>query len=217
MSKATRKDLLNAPDEFITTTGSAVKWIKDNFLRFAIMVTVILVVFASGIGFYHWKTSRESSAMIAYSKAWSSSQLTLDVIQKYSDTRGGKLAKLRLARMAYNENDPKMTISHAQEFVNDWGREDAFHWQGIMIMAAAHLDQRAYDKALPLLDDCIKNSPENVKDEALFHKAQAMIALGKTEEAKKSLNEISENYKDIAISSLASLEMRQGVSVHAEQ
>lgn len=31
--------------------------------------------------------------------------------------------------MAYGEKDPKMAVDYAQDFVNDWGREDIFHWQ----------------------------------------------------------------------------------------
>jgi membrane protein DedA with SNARE-associated domain len=51
-AKTTRKDLLNAPDEFISTTRSAVKWIKENPSRFAVAVAIIVVVLASGVGFY---------------------------------------------------------------------------------------------------------------------------------------------------------------------
>ncbi len=217
MAKASRKDLLNAQDEFITTTSSAAKWVKENPLRFAVMAAIVFVVFASSIGFYHWKTSRESSAMIAYSNAANSSQLTLDVIQRYSDTKAAKLARLRLAQMAYSEKDFTMALDYAQKFVNGWGREDTFHWQGVMIMAATYMDQQDFEKAMPLLEDCIKKSPENIKDHALFFKSQALLALGKNEEARKALVQISENYRDVAAPTLASLEMRQGVTVDAKQ
>jgi hypothetical protein len=50
--------------------------------------------------------------------------------------------------MAYGEKDPKMAVDYAQDFVNDWGREDIFHWQGILIMAAAYIDRQEPDKAL---------------------------------------------------------------------
>ncbi len=122
MAKMTRKELLNQQDEFITTTGTTVKWIKENPSRFAVIVTVVLAVFASGIGFYHWKTSRESSAMLAYSNTGKSSQGTLDVLQTYGDTNAGKLAQLRLARMSYNENNPKMANDYAKKFLDDWDR-----------------------------------------------------------------------------------------------
>lgn len=217
MAKATRKDLLNAPDEFITTAGSAVKWIKENPTRFAVLTTVVVVVLAGSIGFYYWKTNRENSAMVEYGNAWDSSRKTLEVIQNYADTRAGDLSRLRLARMALQEKNPKTAIDYAQEFVNEWGRKDGFYRQGILILAAAYLDRREFDKALPILEDGIKGAPENIKDQALFYKAQALIGLGKKDEARKALSGISEDYRDIAAPSLAALSAHQGDTLNAKQ
>jgi tetratricopeptide (TPR) repeat protein len=212
MAKTTRKELLNAPDEFITTTSTTVKWIKENPVRFGVSVAVAIVVFAGVFGFYHWKTSRDNEAMIAYSHAWSSSQLTLEVVQKYGDTDAAKLAKLRLARMAYNEKNPKMALSYAQEFLGGWGDEDVYHWEGVLIQGAAQALLKDYGKAVASFDECIKSAPQNFKDQALFSKAQALIALGKKDEARKALEAISASYRDVALPVLASLEMQQGVA-----
>lgn len=212
MAKTTRKELLNAPDEFITTTSTTVKWIKDNPLRFGISVAVVVVVFAGGFGFYHWKTGRDTDAMVAYSHSWSSSQQTLEVVQKYGDTDAAKLAKLRLARMAYNEKNPKMALSYAQDFLGSWGGEDTYRWEGIMIQAASQVALKEYQKAIAGLDECIQKGSPDMKDQALFHKAQALIGLGKKDEAKKALASVSENYRDVAMPVLASLEMQQGVA-----
>lgn len=207
MAKTTRKDLLNAPDEFINTTGSAVKWVKENPTRFAVVIAIIVVVLASGVGFYSWKTDREHSAMIALSNSGNSFQTTLDVVQSYTDTKAGKLAKLRLARMAYGEKNSKMAVDYAQDFVNDWGREDIFHWQGILIMSAAYIDRQEPDKALELLTSAVNRAPINFKDQALFYKGQALMALNKNTEAKEAFAQISEDYRDIALPLLASIEI----------
>ena len=144
--------------------------------------------------------------MLAYSNTSKSSQGTLDVLQTYGDTNAGKLAKLRLARMSYNENNPKMASDYARGFVDDWDREDVFHWQGILILGAEHLNQRQYAQAVSVLADCVKESPKNIKDQALFYTAVAYLGLGKRDEAKKALSGISENFRDVAIPSLAALE-----------
>jgi tetratricopeptide (TPR) repeat protein len=212
MAKTTRKELLKAPDEFITTTGTTVKWIKENPLRFGISAMVAVVVIAGAIGFYYWKTSRDDEAMIAYSHAWNSSQLTLEVMQKYGDTDAAKLSRLRLANMAYIEKNPKMALSYAQEFLRGWGGEDAYHWEGILIQGSSQALLKDYQKAIASFDDCIQNGPQGFKDQALFYKAQALIALGRKAEARKALESVSDNYKDIAMPVLASLETQQGVS-----
>ncbi|MRR14715.1 tetratricopeptide repeat protein, partial [archaeon] len=119
-------------------------------------------------------------------------------------------------QMAYNEKNSKMAIDYAQEFINAWGQEDILHWQGILIMSGAYLSQKQYDKAAPLLTDCINKAPESMKDQALFYQAQSFMAQGKKEEAKKSLAQISESYRDIAMPSMASLETHRGEPVNAK-
>jgi tetratricopeptide (TPR) repeat protein len=208
----TRKELLNAPDEFIATTSTTLKWIKDNPLRFGIAVAAVVAVFAGGTGFYYWKTTREIDSMVAYSHAFTSSQLTLEVIQKYGDTDAGKLAKLRLARMAYNEKNPKMASTYAQEFLGNWSAEDAYRWEGVLIQAASQIALKEYQKAVAGLDECIQKGSPDMKDQALFLKAQALIGLGKKDEAKKALAGVSEDYRDVAMPVLASLDTQQGVA-----
>ena len=217
MAKMTRKELLNAPDEFLTTTSSIVKLIKENPVRIATIAAIIVILITSTFGFYYWKTNRERSAMLAYNNAYNNPQLTLQVMQNYADTKAGKLSKLRLAVMAYNENDYTMALDHAQEFINGWGQEDIFYWDGILVMAASYMGQDAPDKALPLLNDCVENAPEHIKDQALFYKARTLMSTGKQEEAKEALMKISDQNQDIAKISLAQLENYTRETTDAEQ
>jgi tetratricopeptide (TPR) repeat protein len=217
MAKMTRKELLNAPDEFVTTTSTIVKLIKENPLRLASIAAIIVILITSGIGFYYWKTNRERSAMIAYNNAYDNSQLTLQVMQNYADTKAGKLSKLRLAVLAYKQNEYSMALDHAQEFINGWGHEDIFYWDGILVMAASYMEQQTTDKALPLLNDCVENAPEHIRDQALFYKAQALLGIGKKEEAREALITISDKNQDIAKISLAQLENNTRETTDAEQ
>jgi tetratricopeptide (TPR) repeat protein len=154
--------------------------------------------------------------MLAYSHAWNSSQQTLEVVQKYGGTDAGKLAKLRLARMAYDEKNPKMAAGYAEEFLSSWGEKDVYRWQGLLILGTSAVLQKEYQKALPSFDECIRNAPKDIKDQALFYKAQALAGLGRKDEARKTLSQVSEGYRDVAMPALASLEMLQGVSVDAK-
>ena len=206
MAKTTRKDLLNAPDEFITTTRSTIQWIKENPTRFITLVTIVVVVLASGIGFYSWKTGRERSAMSALSSAGDNPQITADLAQSYADTKAGKLARLRLASLSYREKNSSAAIDHAKEIINDWGQKDIFHWQAILILAAAHLDRQQPERALEYLSKALVSMPENYRDQALFYKANALIALGRHQEAAETLAQVSESYRDIILPALASLE-----------
>ena len=217
MAKMTRKELLNAQDEFVTTTGTIVKLIKENPLRLAAITAIIVVLITSGIGFYYWKSNREQSAMLAYNNAYNNPQLTLQVMQDYADTKAGKLSRLRLAGIAYNEGDYTMALNYANEFINSWGHEDIFYWDGIVVIAASYIELNDTEKGLSLLDDCIENAPGHIRDQALFYKAQALISLGKNEEARQSLMKISEKNQDIAKISLALIDKNTRETTDAEQ
>lgn len=216
MTRMKRKDLLNAPDEFVTTTSTVLTWIKENPQRFAIGVIIIIALVVGGYGFYYWKTSKELDGMHAYMQAAGNSQLTLQVAQEYSDTKAGKLSKLRLARMSYDQGNQKMAISYAGEFIDSWGQKDIFHWQAVLIMATAYMQQKEMAKSLPLLDDCIENAPKGIRDQALFLKAGAQVAMGKSNEAKQTLSKVSESYRDIAKILLASKPVSSQEKINAE-
>jgi len=205
MARMTRKDILNTPDEFVTTTSSAIAWIKEHPQHFIIGIVIVVCILAGGYGAYYWKTSRETDGMNAYMKAANNSQMTLQVAQEYSGTRAGKLAKLRLARLSLEQGNHKMALAYADEFINKWSRKDIYHWQAILISANAFMDQREFAKAVPLLDICIENASGDLKDQALFLKANALIAMGKPEDARKSLTALSDTYSEMARTILASL------------
>ena len=217
MARITRKDILNTPDEFITTTSSVLAWIKEHPQQFIIGAVALVCILAGGYGVYYWKTNRELDGMNAYMRASNNSQMSLQVAQEYSDTKAGKLAKLRLARMSFEQGNQKMALAYADEFTNKWAVKDAFHSQAILLTASAYIQQNEPAKALPILDTCIESASKDLKDQALFLKANALIAMGKGNEARQCLSAVSENYSEIAKPLLASLGTSPSVKLNAKQ
>lgn len=215
MARMRRKELLNEPDEFVTTTGSALVWIKDHPAQFAIGAAVALTILAGGYGLYYWKTSRDYDGMIALLKATDNSQMTIKVTQDYPGTRAERLGKLRLARMSYEQGDYPKALSYADEFINGWNRKDSFYWQACLIVASAHINQKAPAKALPLLDECMNSASTELKDQASLLKASVLLSQGKDDEAKRVIDAVSDNYKELARTMLASRTDRAaGSTVH---
>jgi len=217
MARITRKDILNTPDEFITTTNSVLVWIKEHPQQFIIGEVVLVCILYGGYVVTYWKTRRELNGMNAYMKASNNPQMSLQVAQEYSDTKAGKLAKLRLARMSFEQGNQKMALAYADEFINKWADKDTFHWQAILITAGAYLQQNEPAKAIPILDTCIENASKDLKDQALFLKANALIAMGKGGEARQCLSAVSENYSEMAKTLLASLGSSPSATPNAKQ
>lgn len=233
MANVTRKELLKEPDEFITTTGSVMKWIRENPRRFGVGLAVIIVILALGFGLYFWKGHREQSAMSAYFKAGSDQKLVAGVAADYTGTRAGKLSKLRLAGLAYAKGDTAEAIRNAGEFIDTWGSNDILTYQSMLIMARAYMDRKEYAKALPSLDSCITGAQGVVKEEAMYTKAVALKALGKNKESAVLLGDLVKltaeaglsrelfqpepsPYRSLAAVALAEMSTTAGVSLDAK-
>jgi len=233
MANVTRKELLKEPDEFITTTSSIMKWIRENPRRFAAGVTILLLILAAGFGLYFWKNYREQTAMSAYIKAGSDAKRVSEVAGAYADTKAGKLSKLRLAGLAYAKGDTAEAIRNAGEFIDTWGSEDILVYQAMLIMARAYMDRKEYAKALPSLDSCITGAQGVVKEEAMYTKAVALKALGKNKEAAVLLGDLVKltaeaglsrelfqpepsPYRSLAAVALAEMSTTAGVSLDAK-
>jgi hypothetical protein len=217
MARITRKDILNTPDEFVTTTSSVLAWIKEHPQQFIIGAIALVSILAGGYGIYYWKTNRELEGMNAYMRTINNPQMSLQVAQEYSNTKAGKLAKLRLARMSFEQGNQKMALAYADEFINKWGSKDTFHWQAVLLTANAYMSQNNPAKALPILDTCIEGASKDLKDQALFLKANALISMGKVSEARQCLSSVSEGYSDMAKTVLASLGTPITAKLNAKQ
>ncbi|MEN6472631.1 MAG: hypothetical protein ABFD81_01350 [Syntrophaceae bacterium] len=233
MANVTRKDLLKEPDEFISTTSSIMKWIRENPRRFAAGLTIIILILASGFGLYFWKTYREQTAMSAYIKAGSDQKSVSEIAGTYTDTKAGKLAKLRLAGLAYAKGDTAEAIRNAGEFIDTWGSKDILFYQSMLIMARAYMDRKEYAKALPSLDTCIAGGQGIIKQEAMYYKAMVLKTLEKKKEAVALLGDLLKQtaptgssqdlfqpepspYRTLAAMALSDLNAGAGVSLDAK-
>jgi hypothetical protein len=204
----TRKDLLNEPDEFVSRAGTIFVWIKEHPANAAAIALVAIGLIASAFALMYWKTSRDQDAMNAFLKATDDYELTLKVTRDYAGTRADKLARLRLSRMAYEKGDTKKAMSLAEEFLDEWGGMDTFHWQAVLIEADCLKALNQPDRALALAETCISGAGGVLKDHALFLKGSILLSGGKTAEARKAFEAVSENYRDLARSALSSHEDR---------
>lgn len=205
MAQKSRKKILNTPDEFMTTTGSLLKWIKENPGRFTAGAVIVVAIVASVAGFFYWQSTREHDAMIAYHRAASDQATTETVAQQYATTRAGKLAKLRLATLAYQDGKAEEAVTLADDFINSWGREDAFYWQALFLLGTAHLNLGNNEQALPPLETCAQKAPEDIRQQALLHKGFALQRLGRVDEARQTLLMVSGSSRDLALASLNNL------------
>jgi hypothetical protein len=191
MANIDRKELIKTQDSFITSTGTVVQWVKNNPFRF-VSAVLIVVFIAGGIsGFLYWKTSREDKALSSFVNAGNDPKQISEIASKYTDTKAGKISKLKLAGLAYDKSDFKDAIKNADEFIEGWGTQDVLFYQAMMIRAMSYIELKDMPKALEALDKCEKGASGVIKDQAVFLKAIGLNASGKKNEAIGLLKTIS--------------------------
>jgi len=195
MAKETRKELLNAPDEFVSTMNKISGWMKEHIKTFVFTTAIVLGIITVSLGLYSWRTHRQRQAYLIY---FDNSSDINELSMKYSDTTAGKLATLMLASRAYSKGDLENADKLARKFINEWSDKDVFHWQAVLTLACAQSDQKQWKDALLLLDGCIASAPGSIRDQALLYKGFILKDSGKYFEAKDAFKEISGEYKTLA-------------------
>ncbi len=237
MANIDRKELIKTQDSFITSTSTAVQWIKNNPFRFALAVLIIVFIAGGISGFLYWKTSREDKALSSLVKAGSNSKQISEVASKYTDTKAGKISKLKLAGLAFNKSDFKEAIKNADEFIDSWGTQDVLLYQAMMLRAMSYIELKDMAKALESLDKCEKGASGVIKDQAVFLKAIELNASGKKSEAIVLLKKISteqpkaigekkadkklsdtgsSHYRELAKATLSDINFSEGASSNAK-
>jgi tetratricopeptide (TPR) repeat protein len=191
MANIDRKELVKTQDSFITGTGTVVQWIKNNPFRFVSAILIIVFVAGGVSGFLYWKTSREDKALSALVNAGNDPKQIGEIASKYTDTRAGKISKLKLAGLAYDKSNFKDAIKNADEFIDTWGTQDILFYQAMMIRAMSYIELKDIPKAMEALDKCEKGASGVIRDQALFLKAAGLNASGKKSEAIGLLKTIS--------------------------
>ncbi len=206
MAKQTRKELLNEPDEFITATAAATRWINENLKSVLITLTVMAVVIGGGSGYYAWYNASENTAMSKYYAASGDEAKTQAVADEYAGTRAGKMALLRLADLAYAQAEYTKAIENAELFIDSWSKRDIFYWEASMLLAASYISDGKPAESLSYLDACIEDAAAAIKDQAGFYKVNALVALKRGDEAQTLAAQINDPYKALAQAALTHIE-----------
>lgn len=121
MAKKSRKELLKTPDDFLTFTEKASRWVIKNQRRLTIGMVAVLVVVGVVFALVSYNKSHQRSGAVAYGKAffnyqealanpspaaWAQLVASLNTVSsEYASTYSGKLASLNMAAVLINLGD----------------------------------------------------------------------------------------------------------------
>ncbi|MBU0545435.1 MAG: hypothetical protein KKH97_08865, partial [Proteobacteria bacterium] len=135
--KVTRKELLNAPDEFITFSGKLLKIMATYKVQllYAVGLLILIGIIFSGISYFSYRSEGQAFAMLE--KTMKNYEVSLKkngsekafkeikndfikIIDKYSGNSGGKIARIEFANISINSGDTAGAIDLYRKALEDF-------------------------------------------------------------------------------------------------
>ena len=211
--RVTRKQLLKEPDEFLTFSAKAIRFVTDN--RKAVLGVVIgVAVVALGLaGFQYFSSLSERKAYTMFEEgrlhylAEVSGDRTAPaqekaaeqfekVIRKYPSSNAARLSLLVYADMSYHRGDYQKATKLYQKALGAFSGEGSIQkliWEGL---AYAYEAQKDYKSAGQYFQRITDTQDEFMKADACYNLGRMMEALNNQEKALEAYNKVVEAYPE---------------------
>lgn len=223
--KATRKQLLKEPDEFITFTARLFQFaVKFKFqILTGIGAGCVVLILASGFlyfsnkseekafmlmqqGIQKYKTLSETSGP---TKAYQEVNPDFEfILKKYPGKKGGKLARVSYADICYRAGEYDKAISLYRQALKDIGNQQPVKYIVLSGLGYSYAAKQEYQEAVIYFQQ-IASGPESIMtDESLFNLGRIYHALGNPEKSKEAYEKIVSDhpdsiYKELAVAKVA--------------
>ncbi len=210
-NRVTRKHLLKAPDEFLTTTAKGINWAKEN-TRSLIIGTSLFFGVVLFVSFYtYFQERRNNTAEVVLGAALARYQTQIEaqdpsaalasvrsdfesLIGSYGSLPAGRLGSLIfghicLAARAYDE-----AIAHYQVSLSHFGAESSLGNVILNGLATAYQQKGDYPGAVEQFKKVAAGVSPVLKDAALFNLGRLYEQLGQVEARQKVYRQLEADF-----------------------
>ena len=205
--KKTRKQLLKEPDEFITFTGKAITFVSgyQNQIFYALAAIVAIALVFFGYRFFAQRAESKafsilgqtqskyetlkgtSSAGEAYSQV---SEAFQNIIKKYGDNAGGKLARVIYANICYDAAQYDKAIALYKQSLNDFKDDKMVYYLILNSLGYAYQQVDDAQNAVTYFEKAASATDSQISEEALFNLGLIYEKLGASDKSQQALQKI---------------------------
>ena len=214
--KITKKQL-KQPDEFISFTDHAFRFVASHSKKFAIGGTAVLLIVLAVVFYQMWEKNKEGEADQQFNQALQVYQQVSspyreeappeykkalekfdEVAKKFSGTSAGKLALLYKGDLDLKLGEFEEAAKTYQTFLSKMGKEKLYSLLAMDGLGYAYEGQKKYDQALETYQKMIAT-------DAGFESGEAYLKIGRCYEKLGKNKEAAENYRSFLKASPKSL------------
>jgi tetratricopeptide (TPR) repeat protein len=202
-NKLSRKQLLNEPDEFISTANQILDWSKEH-TRQLIAGTCVLLAVAAAVSIYLYHRQRQADAAEAllgqalakYQTAMESKDAAAalaavrsdfdKLLASYGNVPAGRLGAVIYGNICLAGQDYDDAIVHYQDSLPHFGAESSLVNVILNGLGTAYQQKGDYNRAISYFKQMADGTGTLLKDAALFNLGRLYRQLGKVKESRKA-------------------------------
>ena len=213
MARVDRKKLLNEPDEFITFSDKAVRWIQENLKKVLIGVAVVTICLAAVIGTKAYIEHREISAANALAPVMSNYGALLSkeadqaqlkaaedalarLVAEYGATTAGMQARLALGSLQAEKGKWQKALETYTALCDEQDLAEDFKPLAFRGKGQALEGLKKYNEAAEAYAEAERMSGPNQAMALKMDRARVLGAAGKKDQAKALYRQILDQKPD---------------------
>ncbi len=225
--RVTRKQLLKEPDEFLTFTEKAVRFIREHDRKFKYIagtVGAIILLYVgvnTGVGYtnkkgqstynmgYRLMSAQNTDLSPESGEVKQAEELFQEVLDDYSLSRASRLALPELAYIKMVEKKYDEAIPLYQEFLDKAPENSPYQSLARIAIAACHEAKGEFEQAIEILNQVTAHADDIFKEQALFNLARVYSLARQKDKAKEILEEFVEKYQNSPFFALAKAHLQK--------
>jgi len=200
--RVTRKELLKEPDEFMTTTGEVIRYVRENPRVVSIAGVIALVCLLAVFGFFTYKKQQQTRSHELFEKAAGDYEALMrgpapaspqqldalferfDLIAKdYPSLPAGEMALLYSGHVLYQKKDYAGALERYTRLQSSSLSKSGLEPLALYHIATTRFALKEYEEAKRLFEDLAKDTNSPYRREAYASVARIYEAMNKNKEA----------------------------------
>ncbi len=219
--RISRKELVKEPDEFITLTGQAIRWARENTrpLIYGVCLFFGIIVLASAYRLYASHRQDSGAALLSQTRTAYQAAIQADkdpakalatvkpqferLVAEYGNWPAGRLGRVLYAHAALDGHAPDEAIALYKKALDDFNADPSLANSILNGLAAAYIEKGDSTAAIGYLERLVAGSGKVLKDAALFQLGALYKAAGQAEKSQAAYKQLSTDYPDSIYANIA--------------
>jgi len=219
--RISRKELVKEPDDFITFTGQAIRWARENtrLLIYGVCLFFGIIVLASAYRLYASHREDSGAALLSQTRIAYQAAVQADkdpakalaavkpqferLVAEYGHWTAGRLGRVLYAHAALDGDAPDEAIALYKRALDDFKADPTLTSSILSGLAAAHIEKGDNAAAIAYLERLVAARGKALKDAALFQLGALYKAAGQAEKSQAAYTQLSTDYPDSVYANIA--------------